>query len=542
MDIHTISAEGNNTIHPTKGYPDVPLDLQSASIRLVSIYLDDSKQICGHLEAFEKSSFPPFMALSYEWGARDTTYCMLLNGRIHPILANVFHAIHAILEYRKNNDPNPKYPEDCLIDETGVTLQYIWIDSICIDQENIAERNHQVSLMKDIYSKASVVVAWLGLGNDSTTRMMQQFRKARGRYRWLRSQVISSRSLKTFFDLEYFHRMWIVQELVLARRFVVMCGREAIDGMAIRLYLNLQRPETARRLSQTAGGSVFSAGELNRDLSFLIQQFRGRKCMDARDRVYALLGIADENCVTNLPGNLASHAIHNLCVWYPGVSLCPAFFTRHDITADYHISPFELYLKLVKKNGIKFLLFTSRYTSPLIRIALGLFRDLIIPLDTSDYAPEELATLRTPQGVHWRPRPSHRALTSVINSSYVPPILFVRPLTNRLIYNSFSIKGKIASTEYLAYVRSLDWSKVDSWAANYAALRRYSKSRTSSFQIRLKDLETYAPMRLVEWAFATLGEEVDARLAEAIARMAGKERQWGPWRERGIVDIGNMIV
>jgi hypothetical protein len=28
-----------------------------------------------------------------------------------------------------------------------------WIDAICIDPENIEERNHQVALMKDIYTK-----------------------------------------------------------------------------------------------------------------------------------------------------------------------------------------------------------------------------------------------------------------------------------------------------------------------------------------------------------------------------------------------------
>jgi hypothetical protein len=34
----------------------------------------------------------------------------------------------------------------------GSPVGLIWIDALCIDQENIGERNHQVSLMKDIYS------------------------------------------------------------------------------------------------------------------------------------------------------------------------------------------------------------------------------------------------------------------------------------------------------------------------------------------------------------------------------------------------------
>jgi hypothetical protein len=45
-------------------------------------------------------------------------------------------------------------------------LTTFWIDAICIDQSSITERNHQVSLMGDIYSKAMWVVAWLGCNED----------------------------------------------------------------------------------------------------------------------------------------------------------------------------------------------------------------------------------------------------------------------------------------------------------------------------------------------------------------------------------------
>jgi hypothetical protein len=38
----------------------------------------------------------------------------------------------------------------------------LWIDAICINQDKTLERNHQVTLMRDIYSKASRVVVWLG--------------------------------------------------------------------------------------------------------------------------------------------------------------------------------------------------------------------------------------------------------------------------------------------------------------------------------------------------------------------------------------------
>jgi hypothetical protein len=39
---------------------------------------------------------------------------------------------------------------------------YIWVDQICIDQETVLERNHQVTMMAEIYHTASEVMVWLG--------------------------------------------------------------------------------------------------------------------------------------------------------------------------------------------------------------------------------------------------------------------------------------------------------------------------------------------------------------------------------------------
>lgn len=47
----------------------------------------------------------------------------------------------------------------------------LWVDAICIDQGNIAEKNTQVPLMSTIYSHAAVLV-WLGTGNHSTDQVM----------------------------------------------------------------------------------------------------------------------------------------------------------------------------------------------------------------------------------------------------------------------------------------------------------------------------------------------------------------------------------
>lgn len=38
---------------------------------------------------------------------------------------------------------------------------YIWIDQICIAQDDVLEKNHQVSVMRDIYSGCCCVIVWL---------------------------------------------------------------------------------------------------------------------------------------------------------------------------------------------------------------------------------------------------------------------------------------------------------------------------------------------------------------------------------------------
>jgi hypothetical protein len=46
----------------------------------------------------------------------------------------------------------------------------IWVDAICINQDDEDEKMAQILLMKDIYSHAETVYIWLGLGSASTDR------------------------------------------------------------------------------------------------------------------------------------------------------------------------------------------------------------------------------------------------------------------------------------------------------------------------------------------------------------------------------------
>jgi hypothetical protein len=119
----------------------------------------------------------------------------------------------------------------------------IWVDALCINQNDVAERQSQVRMMGALYGKAEHVLCWLGSFNDDqknaesrarlAIRFLREFNEKP--YEHLRAAhqhlhfgddvtedtdgalLNSWLAIKELFDLEYFHRAWIIQEVGLAR-------------------------------------------------------------------------------------------------------------------------------------------------------------------------------------------------------------------------------------------------------------------------------------------------------------------------------------
>jgi hypothetical protein len=118
-----------------------PLNHVESSIRLLKILPNSpSDTICCEMQHTTVDT--SFICLSYVWGSPETQHKILVNNAEFWIWSNLWDFLCIAKE---------KYP-----------LTAFWIDAICIDQNSIAERNHQVSLMSDIYSQAERVLAWLG--------------------------------------------------------------------------------------------------------------------------------------------------------------------------------------------------------------------------------------------------------------------------------------------------------------------------------------------------------------------------------------------
>ncbi|KAK0706914.1 heterokaryon incompatibility protein-domain-containing protein [Lasiosphaeria miniovina] len=110
----------------------------------------------------------------------------------------------------------------------------LWIDAICINQDNLGERNHQVQLMSRIYTRASQVCVWLG-EDDSDSKVAISFIKEEIRelknFDTISSTPQYSRKWRAWMSLmqrEWFFRRWVVQKIALATAATVYCGPHSV--------------------------------------------------------------------------------------------------------------------------------------------------------------------------------------------------------------------------------------------------------------------------------------------------------------------------
>ena len=117
-------------------YVSTPLGPQKAQIRIVHLQPRlGSDEIRCSLEVidFEDELRHEYAALSYEWGDLDISQCIILNGSRFAVRKNLWWALWHLRKEKKQ--------------------MTIWINALCIDQEDIRERNHQVSTFLSGYSK-----------------------------------------------------------------------------------------------------------------------------------------------------------------------------------------------------------------------------------------------------------------------------------------------------------------------------------------------------------------------------------------------------
>ncbi|KAI8689479.1 HET domain-containing protein [Fusarium sp. Ph1] len=216
---------------------------------------------------------------------------------------------------------------------THASHGYLWCDSICIDQASDYERSHQVQLMNQIYRKAQSVLVWLGEARENshitlrTIHLLSTCTDNASRAAYLTDRATVWQGLADLSKRRYWTRIWIVQEITVARDAENFCGSEVIlwstfaaackspphhlTAWGSDLWAPLaedkavgddgkqtkRRYTTSELFHSTMYGLICSQRRWPTQMeSFatLYERYKDSGCEDGRDRIFALLGIATE--------------------------------------------------------------------------------------------------------------------------------------------------------------------------------------------------------------------------------------------------------
>lgn len=345
--------------NPKNTFRYEPLDSNHAHpIRLLSLFPSPNFAADIECEVFNTGfvNNPKFEALSYTWGNSTDVVPILLHGQIHQVTRNLATALRHLRDSHQ--------------------AKVLWVDALCINQSDIAERNQQVSKMRDIYAVggAQRVVVWLGempngqLAIDFCDKLSAEptvFASLPGyELEWESCHDIFTRN-------PWWSRAWIVQEVVHTNKVIVhlgdskpmsfesLCEKFKIyqsrwdlrvrfgdwtdeevqkvakplekDWPSLMRGIRHQR-DSPMNISNTRD-AVNSSPPLNQYLPSLLITFRDQAATDFHDKIYAFQCMAFDNP------------------------------SRNDIPVDYRLSKEEIYTivsrAFIRKNMIPLLLAES---------------------------------------------------------------------------------------------------------------------------------------------------------------------------------------
>lgn len=248
---------------------------------------------------------PGFEALSYVWGDAGRVHSMQVGNSCIPVTANLLDALSYVRSRKETRT--------------------LWVDAVCINQDNLYERSHQVQQMRDIYAKALRVLIWLGPSTEHSEvgmKALEHLVRAKpfeeAPWRTLPPSLVVP-GLKDIMQRSWFQRFWVVQEGAVAKELVMHCGPYQVSWLnrvapVLRFMRSIKLAVTSPQWqdlglhdintdlligllqTQLDGGpdaTLWSQRSRGPDLLDFAYSMRYRQSSDVRDRIYALLGLAN---------------------------------------------------------------------------------------------------------------------------------------------------------------------------------------------------------------------------------------------------------
>jgi len=236
-------------------FSNAPLHLAMAT------YLDDD--------------YPDYEAVSYTWGGDkgDSTPCIpVFIGPFWDILLQTRNCA-AMLRYVRH--PDSQRP--------------LWVDAICINQIDLQEKAIQIPKMTSIYKQCFRVLAFLG--ESATQGPQQQGRRMFPKRRPISDLTADVRSQRQMLESNYFTRLWVIQELVLARHVVFVHQGVEYHAEATSAAQVPFDTSAAPWLAWLGRQSIASENDLLGAMALTGHA----NCADIRDKLFGILGLVHGN-------------------------------------------------------------------------------------------------------------------------------------------------------------------------------------------------------------------------------------------------------
>ncbi|KIW16866.1 hypothetical protein PV08_04056 [Exophiala spinifera] len=286
------------------------LDRKTKEIRLLEIHpaQDPGTIISCNLRTVSLTNDrTSYDALSYAWGDRSAQRLIRINGELMSVKETLYTALRCLRESQR--------------------VRTLWIDALCINQDDLDERGHQVRTMKEIYEHAATTRVWLGtetIENDLAFDTLAYLGSAGSGVNHLPDHIIHGLQhliiFKELLQREWWSRVWVLQEVVLAKEVVFHCGNRLLPmDILIRTYHVLQNSRNNGLLHaldnfESEEGLADFVATMSRgldpirnltrfyqrpshmssefDFILLLAKCRENNATDPRDKIYGLLGLA----------------------------------------------------------------------------------------------------------------------------------------------------------------------------------------------------------------------------------------------------------
>ena len=255
---------------------------------------------------------PPYTALSYLWGNSKDRVSIFIGDETFLATRNLENALRNL---------------------RARGIYQIWADAICINQDDLYERGEQINRMGTIYQCAKTVIAWVGedediqnkvfptikrLHDNSSTRVEPAHSNQPVKFGVKQSSFchdhpdiddVDWEAMVKFFEIPYWKRVWIIQELAFGQKVQLACGLQTLPfstlGKVIEM-LDTHFPaigehsalDNARQIKEIRS-MIFASTPIG--LVEVLVRSNKAESSEEKDRLYGLLSLARSPFSNSLP-------------------------------------------------------------------------------------------------------------------------------------------------------------------------------------------------------------------------------------------------